>query len=365
MNKYKIGVYAICKNEENFVDRWIDSMKEADVIVVCDTGSTDNTIEKLKSRGVVVQSIEVKPWRFDVARNLAMNLLPNDVDICVSTDLDEVLEPGWRDKIEKIWTPKATRLRYSYTWNFNLDGSRGTSFIYEKIHKRYGFKWIKPVHEVLYYFGREPDVYVTDETIQLNHYPDPTKSRNQYLSLLELSVKEFPNDDKDILYLGREYLFHNMYDKSIETLKKYLQMPNATWSDERCASMRFIARSYIKKGNTQESIKWLYRAIAEAPCLREPYVEMAQLAYLQEDWLTVYSMIEKALSIKNKPCSYLTEDFCWDYNIYDLGALSSYYLNLFDKSLEYATIAMELSPKDNRLVNNYMLIKNRVAQIQS
>ena len=44
----KICVYAICKNESQFVDRWYESMKEADEIVVLDTGSTDDTIEQLK-----------------------------------------------------------------------------------------------------------------------------------------------------------------------------------------------------------------------------------------------------------------------------------------------------------------------------
>ena len=38
-----IVVYAICKNEEQFVDRWMDSMGEADRVVVLDTGSTDGT----------------------------------------------------------------------------------------------------------------------------------------------------------------------------------------------------------------------------------------------------------------------------------------------------------------------------------
>ena len=46
MKKYKIAVYAISKNEEKFVDRWYESMKEADNIYVLDTGSTDNTVKK-------------------------------------------------------------------------------------------------------------------------------------------------------------------------------------------------------------------------------------------------------------------------------------------------------------------------------
>ena len=45
MNKYKICVYAICKNEEKFIERWVNSMKEADKIYVLDTGSTDKSVE--------------------------------------------------------------------------------------------------------------------------------------------------------------------------------------------------------------------------------------------------------------------------------------------------------------------------------
>ena len=69
MAKYKISVYAISKNEEKFVDRWMDSVSEADEIIVLDTGSTDNTVKKLKKRGAKVKVKKINPWRFDVARN--------------------------------------------------------------------------------------------------------------------------------------------------------------------------------------------------------------------------------------------------------------------------------------------------------
>ena len=39
MNKYKVAVYAICKDEEKFIKRWVNSMNEADEIYVLDTGS--------------------------------------------------------------------------------------------------------------------------------------------------------------------------------------------------------------------------------------------------------------------------------------------------------------------------------------
>ena len=68
MGKYKVCVYAICKNEEKFVDRWVDSMSEADSIYVLDTGSTDDTVNKLKAKGVNVLVQEFNPWRFDKGR---------------------------------------------------------------------------------------------------------------------------------------------------------------------------------------------------------------------------------------------------------------------------------------------------------
>ena len=57
----KIAVYTICKNESAFVNRWVDSMSEADGIYVLDTGSEDDTVEKLKRRGVVVDTAKIVP----------------------------------------------------------------------------------------------------------------------------------------------------------------------------------------------------------------------------------------------------------------------------------------------------------------
>ena len=115
MGKYKVCVYAICKNEEAFVDRWMDSMSEADQVVVLDTGSEDKTAERLRARGAEVTVETISPWRFDRARNYSLELVPPDTDICVCTDLDEVLRPGWREALEKAWVPGAGQAAYQNT----------------------------------------------------------------------------------------------------------------------------------------------------------------------------------------------------------------------------------------------------------
>ena len=251
MGRWKICVYAICKNEEQFVDRWMDSMGEADRVVVLDTGSTDATVERLRARGAEVTVEEIRPWRFDTARNRSLELVPEETDICVCTDLDEVLQPGWREKLEAAWRPGAGQATYRYTWSFRPDGSEGVVFWYEKVHARRGYRWVHPVHEVLHWVGEgRPGPTVTVEGMQLDHHPDPAKSRGQYLPLLELAVAEEPEDDRCTHYLGREYLFHGMWDKCIETLRRHLAMPSARWADERAASMRFLARAQAVKYST-------------------------------------------------------------------------------------------------------------------
>ncbi len=360
MKKYKVCVYAICKNEEKFVDQFMDSVSEADKVFVLDTGSTDNTVEKLKERGAIVETKEIKPWRFDVARNMSLDMVDEDTDICVCIDLDEVLKEGWRDKLEELWNDKITRLRYNYIWSFDKNHHPEVNFYIEKIHSRNNYKWTHPVHEVLTYTGEKEEFLTTDE-ITVEHYPDNNKSRSSYLPLLELSVKEDPDDDRNMHYLGREYMFYGKYNEAIDTLIKHLKLPRATWKDERCASMRFIARCYKYLKRYDEARMWTDKAISEAPYLRDPYMERALIEYELNNWDKVEEYTNKALKIEKSTKSYINEVFSWNHTPYDLLSLAYYYKGDYNKSLENINKAIKLSPDDERLLNNKELIKSKLA----
>ena len=359
----KIVVYSICKNESAFVDRWMDSMEEADQVVVLDTGSTDDTVERLRARGAQVTVETITPWRFDTARNRSLELVPSDADICVCTDLDEVFHPGWRQLLEAAWIPGAGRARYRYTWSFNPDGSEGVVFWYEKIHARHGYRWVHPVHEVLAWPEQgQPGPWVEAEGIQLDHHPDPTKSRGQYLPLLELSVEEEPDDDRNVHYLGREYLFRGRWDDCIRTLKRHLAMPTATWRDERAASMRYIAQAYAHKGERQTARNWYLWAIGEAPHLREPYMDLAMLLYEDQAWDGVLYFTGCALSITHRPRSYICEAAPWGRLPHDLRAIAFYHTGRPLQALEEAKKALALSPTDPRLAGNVALLEKLASQ---
>lgn len=372
----KVAVYAICKNERQFLDRWLVSMSEADTICVLDTGSTDGTCAKLKdigslwvNRGTCVKEVpvickrsKIEPWRFDVARNESLKLIPADTDICVCTDLDEVFRPGWRAALEAAWVPGTDICRYEYVWNFNADGSDGVTFLGEKIHRYGSFRWAHPVHEVL---ERAVDVpaqnnYVHALGVRLEHHADNTKPRTSYLPLLELSIIERPEDDRNSHYLGREYMYYGRYDEAIAELKRHLSLPSATWADERCASMRYIAKCYAAIGDDGEARRWLLRACGEAPGLREPWYELAGLLYRSEDWYGIIWAAEQALAITERSMSYINEPEAWGAGPWDLLSLGYWYTGARGKALEAAERAVERAPRDERLRRNLELMREGV-----
>ena len=319
----------------------------------------DNTVKLLKERGVNVVTKEVKPWRFDVARNLSLDLVPKDVDICVCTDLDEVLKKGWRKKLEELWTEGVNHLRYNYNWSHNEKGEPLVSFYIEKIHSREGFEWVNPVHEVLKFTG-DKEIFKTTDEITLDHYPDNTKSRSSYLPLLELSVKENPFNDRNMHYLGREYMYYGRWNDAIDTLIKHLKLKNSVWKDERCASMRFIARCYKNLKRYDEAEMWLNKAINEAPYLRDPYMEMAILKYELGNFKDVKKYCLEALKINKHQKTYINEVFSWNYTVYDLLSIACFNLKEIDLSLKYVNEALKLDPDNERLKNNKIIIEEKL-----
>ncbi len=339
----KIAVYTIAKNEEQFVERWANSCSEADYRFILDTGSTDRTVELADRFGIEVAVASISPWRFDDARNVSLSLLPNDIDLCIALDMDEVLVPGWRQALEKI-KPETTRVRYKYTWSWVGD-KPGLQYGGDKIHKRHGYRWKHPVHEIA----------VTDRIteiqewvdLEIHHFPDQTKSRSQYCSLLELAVEENPGNSRDMYYLAREYFFNNMIGKAAETFKKHLDMPTANWVAERASSLRYLA-----KCEPENAERYLLEAISMSPGKREPLVELSLYYYNLGLWTACHMYAKSALRIKEKALDFLCEEFAWGALPWDLAAISAYNMEDYASAAAYGHRAVEADPSDERLRKN-------------
>lgn len=340
----KIAVYTIAKNEEQFVERWYESSKEADYQVILDTGSDDDTVKRAKELGIITEVREINPWRFDQARNASLYLVPDDADICIALDMDEVFQPGWRDALESITLTENIRPRYKYVWSWKEDGSEGVVYNGDKIHPRHGYEWRHPVHEVIGPLNKKPENHVVVD-MEIHHHPDSSKPRSQYLPLLKLSVQEDPDDPRNAYYYARELYYYKKYDEAVVEFKRFLNLPRATWKPERSKAMRFLFE-------ITGDLSWLGAAIGTCPDRREPWIDYAMWAYNNQKWQDCLFASKKAISIKERPMEYISEPQAWGDRPFDLAAIASYNLGDIPSAIFYGTEALRLSPDNERLQKN-------------
>ena len=381
MDSYKdvrICVYAMAADEpESFIDRWLESMKGADVITVLITKIHNPNFKYFKEKQqlpefkdkLIVWEEEIKPWRFDSARNASMALIPqDDVDVCVCTDIDETLIPDfWDDLRKEVFAhPNFERIYYKYAWSHDEEtGEPKWYFWYDKIHKPKGWFWDYPVHESLKcpdkeVLGYSGGYYLDENKIYLHHYPDLTKSRSSYLKLLELRADEYPEDTYGLFYLAREYGFVDEWEKSLITyirlysrLIKNKTKEQAMLADDMLMLPIICCRlgDAFSKMDVKEDAEFYYKkALYYDPSLREAYMKLAQLyAYQPGKYAECYSTLNE-MHLKSK---YIVDwrlvDYFWrDWKLNQILADAACWEGNYPKALELIQKALEdIKTKDD------------------
>ena len=354
-------VYTIALNEAAHVERWASSAVDADYRIVADTGSTDDTVERLTAAGVTVHRIAVKPWRFDDARNAAMALIPADVDVCCTMDMDRYLEPGWRPALEAAWTPETTALYCRVVYKQRVEDptpSKGRSD--KNFHHRWGYRFRRPVHEALFFTGEREVARSSDEIVMCEVQDRSKTTRSQYLPLMEVAYKENPDDAQICFWLGRDYMRAKLTERAVELLQRYLGLPTATWGEERSEAMRYLARMQPDK-----RMVWLDRARMEAPHRREIWLDLAEELHGKEDWLNLFWACASGIEKTRRTISYLDDNHCWGFRLFDLSAIAAWHLNAMDRAVEWGQKALELDPGNQRLKNNQDFFLRRREEVRA
>lgn len=283
-------------------------------VYVLDTGSTDNTVELLKRHGATVVQKIINPWRFDTARQEALALVPEDVDLCISVDMDERLEQDWESKLEAEWTPDCNFGNYRYIgeWQDKERTKPAVESARTRIHARKGFHWERPVHEI-----PMPDtgtvIRTCDTSILVRHYPDG-KQRN-YAPLLTTILESNPNDADARLQRGGEFAQKGEWDNALIDYNAWMRL---TFGDD-CPMMRYrkaithiaMATCYYHLGQHERSLREFFTAAAAEPLCREAWVHLANAHATMGQHAMALGCAQKALAIHKPPYHACIDSFCW------------------------------------------------------
>lgn len=367
----KVSVYAIAYNESRNIDKWYSCVSEADEVVVLDTGSTDDTVEKLRKLGAHVEvekfdkwnSVEEydaivarggNPWRFDKARNDSLKLVAEDSDILVTIDIDEFMQPGWRKNLEDQWIAAEesgkhpTCAAYKYVWCYNPDGTEARTFEIHKIHARGVCHWTHMIHEVLHYDSGERPFWLKDFVVE--HHQDLSKTRKSYLPMLAVEARDMPENDRSAHYYGRELMYEGRWDESIAELKRHLSLRASGWRAERAASMRYIANCYAGKGDSEMEEFWLWKAAMEDPNHREASFRLGEIYMSRKDWRSAERAWEFCLNIKNRSQEYISDNRCWSAIPHLKYAQALWWDGNWRAACEQAEIAVQMEPSNKEAI---------------
>ena len=380
-----LTVYAICKNESKNICKWIDNIKdEVDNICVLDTGSTDNSCQKLQEYypSIILKQIDFKnDFRFDVARNEAMKLIPYNTDICMILDFDQFPRAGFGNIIRQAFLAGYTEINGDII-NHSSDSNDLGRWISRNVHS-YSPYWIweRPIHECLEYYGRISDRQtVYNPEFIIDHYPDNNKDRSFYINMLEKACELYPNDIYYGLYLGIELSKHDQIKKAVEIF------------DDYC--FRYIDNPYTlkdKKEADQEKYMYFCQCIINGILIRiklerfKAAIKMInackdhdifsfvprRLYKLEADAYEGLGDVDKAieaLELSLIKCQSYSNDWRDDESLFkgeieDRLSLFYYYNknNIF-KAFEYCIKAISLDPTNKRILSNLDFFYNKLKE---
>lgn len=351
----RIGIYGSFRNEEANIDGWLATTADADVIALNDTGSTDRTYERAVDSRAFVSQTSIEPWSSCRAFNVAMDLLPDDLDLVMRLDMDERLQPGWRDALENDARLTAAAPMIVRPW---FDHG-GCLYRHTRIHSRHGFHWDLPVHEVL--VDESGHALMVDVDLTIEHHQDLTKDRSGVLRELQDALAADPTNLRLLHYLGREYTYIADWGHAIPFLRAHAE--SDAYPEERSESCRLLGDCYVALMPIKDvPLSPYLKATAVSPDRREGWVALADLCHRQGNWLHCVYAAKRALAITERSW-YFNWPFAWGARPYDLAALASWFLGRPDDAARYGAEALALEPDDERLQSNLDWYQRKVAHV--
>jgi glycosyltransferase involved in cell wall biosynthesis len=268
----KLSVCMIVKNEEEMIGKCLVSIKDADEIIILDTGSTDRTPVIVKEFANHT-SLNIKyiqnayKWNdnFAEARNKALEYVTNDWVLTI--DADEQIEQGGIAKI-KMRLPQLDDPQTKVI-NVNVVGVDGKSkHLSPRLYKK-DVRWKGAIHNFLNFVATK----YLDVSVSYDYSPAHKQDPDRALRILQKEVKENRDIPRNLFYLGREYIYRKDYITALywferyvdtgkiwapELAEVYFQMSVCFWFLNRGEDARKTCiKAIMINTNFKEAIEWM------------------------------------------------------------------------------------------------------------
>lgn len=289
----KICLTMIVKNESRIIERMLNSVKDVvDCISICDTGSSDNTVELIEAflqKNAMPGKVHHEVWRnFGHNRTLSVKLaqqtlkelnFPLEQTYLLLLDADMLLQvkPDFTKENLKADT-------YSVIQENPIISYYNTRLIKASLP----WECVGVTHEYWHSYEakscQELHTLVIDDREDGGCKADKTE---RDIRLLTQGIKDEPNNVRYFFYLAQSYKDIGQYDEAIKWYKQRIE--KGGWYEEVFYSMMSIGDIYAAKNDWNQALQWYLNAYQANPGRAEPLYKIAcyyrhkgdkQLAYM-------------------------------------------------------------------------------------
>lgn len=355
----KIVLNMIVKNESQIILRLLESVyKLIDAYCICDTGSTDNTIEIInnffKKKDVKGCVIKHKFKNFGHNRNWSLDkcrLIYENFDFILLLDADMVVS------YSKTFLKNKEDLK-NYDYYYILQGNKNFKYRNIRLIKiNDKIKYKGDTHEYL-----NIPVNLKSKTLDVNDMfiediGDGANKGDKFdrdIRILQESILVDPDNTRSYFYLANSYFDIGKYDEAIKNYK--IRIEKGGWYEEIFYSMYRIGLCYMGKKKYEKAILKFLNAYQLNPGRAEPLYELIKHFRIKKHYSLANLFFKQAICIEHpqNDALFINSDI-YNYKLLYEFYIFYFYLNINDKTLYDET---EIHDVFFKLLNKNYYVRN-------